>query len=296
VSLNETVDARGKVKRQVASPVSSHFGLTYYHGPNSYYRDDIVVRKYKNGKKQNQKPDRFAKKHTVALSTTQEQSWWRLPEGLTKKQQKQQFSFAFGEDEKSPWVWNDAGKRPVLYWEKFEVALTPLTKIEATNEDEAEEEANDEAEETVTEGKYATEGELTPDISWQIEHGTLAVIGEGDIPGSPAWLKVEAISDVTSVLIDDGITSLGHHAFAMSKISSIVIGANVTSLNTYALFNCNNLVLVEVRNATPPKVGAFVFMSTPIGKAKLIVPVGAKAAYTADKNWKKFGTIEERNE
>ena len=35
-------------------------------------------------------------------------------------------------------------------------------------------------------------------------------------------------------------------------------------------------------------------MKTPIGKAKLIVPAGSKAVYSKDKNWKKFGIIEER--
>ena len=131
-----------------------------------------------------------------------------------------------------------------------------------------------------------------PDILWQIEGQTLTVSGEGDIPANPSWVK--AIANIDSVIIEDNITSLGSRAFAMSKLSSIVIGAAVTSLKSYALFNCNNLTQVEVKSAVPPKIGSFVFMSTPISKAKLIVPAGSKAAYKNSKDWKRFGTIEER--
>jgi len=281
VSLNETIETSGKGGSQSATPVAS-IGLTYYRNPDAYYRSDIAIHKYQDGKEQ--KPDKFSEKNAVAFSATQEQSWWRLPEGLTPKQQQQRFGFAFGEDEQSPWVWNDEGKCPVLYWEKFEVALTPLIK----NEPETE------TEETRFEAKEATEGQLTHDISWKIENGTLTVSGIGDMPGAPSSLNVGALSDGTSVIIEDGITSLGHHAFASSKISSIILGENVASLKTCAFSSCKNLVLVEVKSAKPPKVGTFAFTLTPIGKAKLIVPAGAKAAYASDKSWKKFGTIEER--
>ena len=131
-----------------------------------------------------------------------------------------------------------------------------------------------------------------PGILWEIRGQTLTVSGEGDIPNNPSWAR--SISDIDSVVIEDNITSLGNRAFAMAKFSSIVLGKDVTQLKTYALFNCNNLTLVEVKSSVPPKVGSFVFMSTPTGKAKLIVPAGSKAVYEKDKDWKKFGTIEER--
>ncbi len=135
-------------------------------------------------------------------------------------------------------------------------------------------------------------GMASADIAWHIENGTLIVSGKGEIPGNPSWTV--ALPQITDAIIGDGITGIGHHAFAMSKISSIVIGKDVTSLKTYALFNCNDLTVVEVKNPEPPKVGAFVFMGTPIGKAKLIVPAGSKAAYLKSSSWKKFGSIEER--
>jgi len=135
-------------------------------------------------------------------------------------------------------------------------------------------------------------GKASPDIAWRVEDKTLIVSGRGDIPGNPSWSSV--VNEYSAAVIGDGITSIGNHAFAMSKIKSIVIGKDVTNINTYALFNCSDLVTVEVRNPVPPKLASFVFMLTPIGKAKLIVPVGSKAAYSRDRSWNRFGVIEER--
>ena len=130
----------------------------------------------------------------------------------------------------------------------------------------------------------------TPDIKWRIENDTLFVNGKGEVPGYPPWLK--ALSEFSVAIIGDSITSLGHHAFAMAKITSVVIGKSVISLKTYAFFNCNKLTVMEVKSAVPPKVGSFVFMGTPIGKAKLIVPAASNTDYQKNKDWKKFGNIE----
>ena len=140
--------------------------------------------------------------------------------------------------------------------------------------------------------EVSASGMATLDIAWQVVDSTLMVTGKGDAPGNPSWMS--AVDQYNSAVIGDGVTSLGHHSFATSKIRSIVIGKDVSNLKTYALFSCKNLVEVEVKNPTPPQVGMFVFMLTPIGKARLIVPAGSKAAYQKDKNWKKFGSIEEQ--
>jgi hypothetical protein len=141
-------------------------------------------------------------------------------------------------------------------------------------------------------GDVTASGMASLDIAWRVEGGTLKVSGRGDVPGDPSWSS--AIDRFTSAEVGDGITSLGHHAFAMSKITSLVLGKDVAGLKSYALFNCDALTTVEVRNPVPPDVGAFAFMSTPVSRARLIVPAGAKSAYAKDKNWGKFGTIEER--
>jgi hypothetical protein len=288
VALNSRIDMSGVSKNtRHTSSINAANGLLGNNysknsvSSNSYYRDDIDISMEQNESKK-EEPDGIA----IHLPVTQQQDWW---ENSPK--------FAFGQAIGTPWIWDETLQRPVLYWEKFAVDPTmPLTRAEEKTEAKAERKAAKDEEKAAKEAaKEATEGQLTPDISWKIENGTLTVSGVGDMPGAPSSLNVGALSDGTSVIIEDGITSLGHHAFASSKISSIILGENVTNLKTCAFSSCKNLVLVEVKSAKPPKVGTFAFTLTPIGKAKLIVPAGAKAAYTADKNWKKFGTIEENN-
>ena len=118
VSLNKTIEAYcEKGGSTWATPVAS-IGYINYRSPNVFFSDNIFIREYKNG--QEKKPDKFSQNNTVAFLATQEQSWWRYPEGLTEKQRNQEFGFLFGEDEQFPWVWDDDVKRPVLYWEKNE--------------------------------------------------------------------------------------------------------------------------------------------------------------------------------
>jgi hypothetical protein len=126
-------------------------------------------------------------------------------------------------------------------------------------------------------------------VWWTVENSMLTVGGRGDIAQS----DLGDIASVVSVIVEDSITGVGHHSFAMSKISSCVLGKSISKIGTYAFFNCDNLVRMELRCTTPPKVGAFAFMMTPVKNAKLIVPAGTKAAYEKSKDWKKFGVIEE---
>jgi hypothetical protein len=112
VSLNKTIKANGNGSGNILlSTVLAPSGWCYH----IYYRDDIEMSKYLNGKEK--KPGKRSKKDAVALSDTQDPAWWYYPEGLTEKQRNSQFGFNFGGDEQSPWIWNDKIKRPVLYWE-----------------------------------------------------------------------------------------------------------------------------------------------------------------------------------
>jgi len=231
---------------------------------NSYYRADMIINMEAagaTGGAVREKPDGAA----VDPESAQRQGWW---ENSPK--------FAFGQTSEAPWIWDETLQRPVLYWEKSKVAPMPATQGKNKSGADAGE----------------TSGKVSADIDWRVENNTLIVTGKGDIPGIPAWAG--AIKECTAAEIGDGITSVGHHAFAMSKIKSLVLGKDVASLNMYALFRCKDLATVEVRNPVPPKIGAFAFMLTPVGKAKLIVPAGSKAVYSKNKDWKKFGEIEER--
>ncbi|MDR2773839.1 MAG: leucine-rich repeat domain-containing protein, partial [Tannerella sp.] len=256
VSLNKTVEASAKLKSS-AAPVANT-GILYFQSPNAYYCEDIVIRKYKN--RQEQKPGKIQKKNAVAFSATQEQSWWHYPDGVTKKQQPLKVDFSFGGDEQSPWVWKDELKRPVMYWEKTDIQEPPATIVSVLE----------------LEAKIDSVKMEDSNIKWRVENETVFLSGYGKLrlqADKIPW----ASKNVNSAVIGDSITEV--NAIGATKISSIVLGKAVAKIGTFAFFNFNNLVRIEVRNTTPPEVGSFAFKSTPVKKIKLIVPAGTKAVY-----------------
>lgn len=114
VALNRELEARGDSKPfALASPFpAAVMGLTGVEHPSFqfYYFDGIPVRRYVNDKLL--KPKKLSPKHAVPLSTTQEESWWRLPDGLDEKEQRYVPGFPFGTDDMAPWQWDEQRKRP----------------------------------------------------------------------------------------------------------------------------------------------------------------------------------------
>lgn len=136
-----------------------------------------------------------------------------------------------------------------------------------------------------------------PVITWRIENEILFITGTGamkklGLMGTSPWY--ERRSSFNSVRIEEGITGIGNYSFrAETNIKSVYIPSTVNEIGTSAFGGCKNLTTVEIANALPPQMGKNVFITVPLKKATLRVPVGAKAAYEADKIWSKFGTIEE---
>jgi hypothetical protein len=136
-----------------------------------------------------------------------------------------------------------------------------------------------------------------PAVIWRIENETLFISGSGDMKKlglmeAAPWNGYSC--PFTSVKIEEGITGIGNYSFrAEKKIRSVSIPSTVSKIGTSAFGGCKNLTTVEIANAIPPQMGKNVFITVSLKKATLRVPVGAKAAYEADKIWSKFGTIEE---
>jgi len=168
-------------------------------------------------------------------------------------------------------------------------------------------------------GEWLPEGQLNSHITWRIENDTLFINGKGVMPNIADGLYAFWYfyrDYFTSVVIGNGITKIGRNSFTLHKnIHSIIIAESVTSIESRAFLGCSgltsitipksvtniddiafagckNLRIVEIKSEIPPiRIASFIMISK---KAKLIVPVGAKSAYEADKYWSQFGTIEER--
>ena len=140
-------------------------------------------------------------------------------------------------------------------------------------------------------------GELTPEIRWRIENGTLFISGQGVVPTTmlgqqSAWNNYR--SRFHAVNIEEGITFIGQNVFVSYKnITSLTVGGSVKELAPSSFNSCKKLMTVEVKGAIPPDINMATFYKVKLKKAKLIVPAGTIATYKADPLWNKFGVIEE---
>jgi hypothetical protein len=136
VALNPKIEAVGKQKGMMITGAGfggfSNFalgtvGCTYsvgtgvnYHkatSKNTFYPDQMVIIAEKDEEAEAEAKDKnedskgilamqAERGDRVEMSVMQEETWWQeMPQ------------FQFGADETNPWVWDDALKRPVLYWE-----------------------------------------------------------------------------------------------------------------------------------------------------------------------------------
>ena len=140
-------------------------------------------------------------------------------------------------------------------------------------------------------------GELTPEITWRIENGTLFISGKGVVPttmfgAQSAWNAYR--SRFHSVNIEEGITFVGQNVFVGYKnITSLTVAESVKELAPSSFNSCKKLTTVEVKSAIPPDINLATFYKVKFKKAKLIVPAGTKPTYQADPLWNLFSTIEE---
>ena len=93
-----------------------------------------------------------------------------------------------------------------------------------------------------------TSGYFSEDTWWEIdEAGTLTIGGEGDIPNGRLMYRLDDKDSVKSVVISDGITSIGYSVFSdMPNLTSVQIADTVTSIGDGAFYRCTNLSTVNI--------------------------------------------------
>jgi hypothetical protein len=106
---------------------------------------------------------------------------------------------------------------------------------------------------TVTQtGKSAVAVEgLTGDLKWTLfENGTLILSGNAPMPDfnhRTPWYDYN--SSITTVIIEDGVTSIGSSAFEWcSNLTKVMIPDGVRYINTYAFFRCSSLTSLAIPN------------------------------------------------
>jgi hypothetical protein len=107
---------------------------------------------------------------------------------------------------------------------------------------------------SVTQDAYNGIGGTTGPLTWSLDGGVLTISGTGAIPdcgwGGTAepWLAVR--DNITTVYIQNGVTSIGEWAFSdCSSLTSITIPNSVTTIGDYAFYYCTSLTSITIPNS-----------------------------------------------
>ena len=101
-------------------------------------------------------------------------------------------------------------------------------------------------------------------MTWNLScDGVLTISGTGAMTNfSSTTMPWSALREsVKSVVIEDGITTIGNYAFYnCSALKSVTIPNSVTSIGTYAFYNCASLTSVTIPNGVT-SIGSYTFYS-----------------------------------
>ncbi len=100
---------------------------------------------------------------------------------------------------------------------------------------------------------FAESGTCGPNLTWDLTDGILTISGTGEMtdfsyPDVCPWYS--EISRITSLVLNDGITSIGTYAFYnCSGLTSVTIPNSVTSIESRAFYGCTSLTSVTIPNS-----------------------------------------------
>lgn len=120
------------------------------------------------------------------------------------------------------------------------------------------------------------------------------IVANGSNPANAIPTKAfSGYWSLQQIILPRNLSTLKNGCFNSTGLKRIEIPASVGTYEYNIFLNCSNLSEVIVRRSTPAWVNWCVFTGTP--KSKLVVPVGATAAYMAKDYWKDFKDIVEEN-
>lgn len=109
-----------------------------------------------------------------------------------------------------------------------------------------------------------TSGTCGENLGWDLEFGVLTISGTGAMFDYSEWWEEDGEmapwpqKEITSVIIEDGVTSIGSNAFSMSSLNCVSIADSVTSIGSNAFYYCDGLSEVTLpRNLTEVGSNAF---------------------------------------
>ena len=134
-------------------------------------------------------------------------------------------------------------------------------------------------------------------VTAMLSDGTLTISGAGNMAGydytTTPWYNIRTL--ITSVVIEDGVTSIGSWAFSgCTGLTSVTIGNSVTSIGSWAFRGCTGLTSIISLNAVPPILGSSAFYNIN-PTACLYIPQSSIDAYSTANQWRDFSCINSLN-
>lgn len=120
------------------------------------------------------------------------------------------------------------------------------------------------------------------------------IVANGSSPANAIPAKAfTKCGSLKQIILPRNVNTFKSGCFSYSGLTSIEIPASVATYEYNIFLGCSNLEEVIVRRSSPAWVNWCVFQGTP--KKKLVVPVGAVAAYESKDYWKDFSEKVEEN-
>src|SRR5574344_836451 len=124
------------------------------------------------------------------------------------------------------------------------------------------------------------------DVTWSYDAATttLTISGTGDMAdftsGAAPWNAY--LSNITSVVIKSGVTSIGKYAFkGYLRLTSVSIPSGVTSIGNYAFYDCSDLTSVSIPGSVT-SIGSPAFLGC---SGLTDVYYNTTSPITYDSNW-----------
>lgn len=151
-------------------------------------------------------------------------------------------------------------------------------------------------------------GNTDDGLSWDLTNGVLTISGTGAMKdyatygsGRSPWYASR--TNVTKIIVNEGVTALGTNAFyGSTKCTEISLPSTLTDIKNYALSNCSTVTKITCKASTPPTLPAAAydhtyrcFQNVPTD-CPIYVPKQSVNTYKEIAGWNTFTNYQELEE
>ena len=139
-------------------------------------------------------------------------------------------------------------------------------------------------------------GTCGDNLTWIYEDSILTISGTGSMwdyrsngEDLAPWYNLA----IKSVVIGEGVTSIGEYAFYNYQwLTTVELPSTLSYIDFYAFCNCNALTTIQAHGIEPPSLNSLSFDRVNTSSVSVYVPFGSGNAYRSASYWSGFNIIE----